>query len=141
MAVENNAQQDALSPFTSLYPYQFALLRTFRKSGVAVPTPIWFAHDQQGRLYFMTVSNTGKVKRIRNNGHVTLTPCTRSGQIVGDGKEIEGQARELPASEFARASDLLARKYGFMYKAFMFVGNIRKLTRTYIEIVPEISPK
>ncbi len=140
MAVENNEQQDALSPFTSLYPYEFAMLKTFRKSGAAVPTLIWFAHDEQGKLYFMTVSSTGKVKRIRNNGRVTLTPCTRSGKIIGDGKEIEGQARELPSSDFARASALLARKYGFMYKAFMFVGSLRKVARVYLEI-SEIAPK
>ena len=41
-------------------------LATFRKSGVAVYTPIWFA-EENNKLYFMTNSKLGKCKRIRNN--------------------------------------------------------------------------
>ena len=45
---------------------RYLSLATFRKNGVAVYTPIWFAEDGD-KLYFMTNSKLGKVKRIRNN--------------------------------------------------------------------------
>lgn len=121
--------------FAFLASQQFILLKTFRKNGVAVPTPVWFAFDN-GKLYVMTIENSGKVKRIRNNGHVLLTPCDRRGNIVGDGKELAGQARVLPASEHQHAQAVLAKKYGFMYQMFMLVGRMRKLVRAYIEITP-----
>lgn len=121
--------------FAALATQQFILLKTFRKNGVAVPTPVWFVFDN-GKLYVMTIGNTGKVKRIRNNGHVLLTPCDRRGNVLGDGKELEGQARELSASEQSYANIALAKKYGFMYQVFMLVGRVRKLVRVYIEIVP-----
>lgn len=128
-------QPKADSPFATLVPQQFLLLTTFRKNGVAMPTPIWFAHED-GKIVFMTVANTGKVKRIRNNGRVTLTPCDRAGKIIGDGTQIEGVAHELPTSEHAQALALLAQKYGLLHKLFTLFMNVRKAQRTYIEIVP-----
>ena len=41
---------------------RYISLATFRKSGVAVYTPIWFAEDDT-KLYFMTNSKLGKCKR------------------------------------------------------------------------------
>jgi len=38
-------QPKADSPFATLVPQQYLLLTTFRKNGVAMPTPIWFAHE------------------------------------------------------------------------------------------------
>ena len=41
-------------------------LATFRKSGKAVETPIWFAHAE-GSYYAFSAGNAGKVKRLRNS--------------------------------------------------------------------------
>jgi PPOX class probable F420-dependent enzyme len=49
-----------------IHKQKYISLATFRKSGVAVHTPIWFA-EENGRLYLMTSSKSGKYKRIRNN--------------------------------------------------------------------------
>jgi len=46
-----------------IHGQRYLSLATFRKSGVAVYTPIWFAEDDN-KLYFMTSSKTGKYKRI-----------------------------------------------------------------------------
>ena len=48
-------------------------LETFRKSGAAVATPVWFAEDL-GVFYVYSLANAGKVKRIRNNPRVRLMP-------------------------------------------------------------------
>ncbi len=130
MAV-NNSQANAA--FESLASHQFIQLKTFRKSGVAVATTMWFAlHD--GKLYVNTGASTGKMKRIRNNGHVQFTPCSRFGTVLGDGTELEGQARELAAGEARIARDLLIKKYGLPFRIFLLFGNMRKTSRVFIEI-------
>ncbi len=53
---------------------KYALLTTFRKDGRAVSTPLWVMPDGDG-VAFWTPDNTGKVKRIRNSGRVTITAC------------------------------------------------------------------
>src|SRR6266566_7796238 len=94
-------------PFASLSPYEFVLLTTFRKSGVGVPTAMWFAHEQ-GKLYMVTGRTTGKIKRIRNNGRVLLAPCDLIGNVLGP--QIEAFARELLTDQHAHADALLAQK-------------------------------
>ncbi len=122
-------------PFAYLYTQQYALLKTFRKNGAAVPTPIWFANEN-GRLYITTGSTAGKVKRIRNNGRVTLTPCDQRGRILGNGKEVEGIARELSPAEHTQANAVLLRKYKFMYRMFDIFGFLSRRKSTYLEVSP-----
>src|SRR5215470_11459462 len=83
-------------------------LATFRKSGIAVHTPIWFA-EENGRLYFMTGSKLGKYKRIRNNPRVTVAPCTMLGKIIGP--EFPASARILASEESGRVRRLINAKY------------------------------
>lgn len=132
MSTENSQATDQHT-FAHLAAEKFIQLKTFRKSGEAVPTPVWFA-SQQGKLYIITQANVGKVKRIRNNGRVMLTPCNQRGVVHG--QEVEGIAGELAVAEQAQANDLLAQKYGFMYKAIGLFSKIRKSQRTILEIKP-----
>ena len=126
---------DSSDPFASLYSHQYALLKTFRKNGDAVATPVWFANEN-GKLYITTGSTAGKVKRIKNNRRATLTPCDQRGRIVGDGKEVEGTARVLSEVEYAHANTVLLRKYKFMYRMFDVLGFLTRRRSTYIEISP-----
>ena len=134
---EDVGQQGSQSsdPFAYLYPYQFMLLKTFRKNGDAVGTQVWFANGN-GKLYVTTNITTGKVKRIRNNGRATMTPCDRRGNIIDGGKEVAGKARLLPESEQAQAVQFLARKYGFMFRMFALMRKLSKAQSTIIEIEP-----
>src|SRR5262245_23301176 len=50
---------------------KYVQLTTFRRDGRAVPTPIWVMPDGDG-VAFWTVRDSGKVKRIRNSGRVTI---------------------------------------------------------------------
>ncbi|HEU0002775.1 MAG TPA: PPOX class F420-dependent oxidoreductase [Ktedonobacteraceae bacterium] len=128
MATSNTPAQDT---FANLCRYQYALLTTFRKDGRAVPTIVWFAPDQD-KLYVMTPSTTGKIKRIRNNGRVVLAPCNARGKVLGE--PVEAQAHELSVNEYSRAVAALARKYGFLHRVAIFFQNVRKVKRTFIEI-------
>jgi hypothetical protein len=108
---------------------QYISLKTFRKSGQAVPTPVWFACEGD-RLYIVTQADAGKVKRIRNNGQVEVAPCDARGNLKGD--YVAAQARELPSAEHSRANDALNRKYGLIKRLFDLMQRGR--ARTYLEV-------
>ncbi len=118
-------------PFAYLYPYEFVLLTTFRKSGIGVPTAMWFAHEH-GKLYMVTGRTTGKMKRIRNNGHILLAPCDLMGRVLGP--QIEACARELPLVQYAYADALLASKYGAQYEMDSSGDEYEEDEETFIEI-------
>jgi uncharacterized protein len=111
-----------------IHGQRYISLTTFRKSGVAVRTPIWFA-EADNKLYFMTNSKLGKCKRIRNNPQVKIAPCTIRGRITGP--EFSGTARMLPATEFARVRQAIKAKYWLARVPFLW-----RNTDTFVEITP-----
>lgn len=76
-------------PFGILDGYKYANLTTFRESGEAVSTPVWFA-AAGNRLYVGTDPESGKMKRIRNDPRVVLTPANPWGKPLGE--SVEGTA-------------------------------------------------
>jgi PPOX class probable F420-dependent enzyme len=87
---------------------KYISLITFRKSGAAVPTPVWFG-EQNEQLYVMTRSDSGKYKRIRNNPQVRIAPCTVGGKITGP--EFAATARILPPEAWPAAHKMIKKKY------------------------------
>ena len=87
---------------------KYISLKTFRKNGTGVATPVWFG-EEDGKLYVMTRSDMGKTKRIRNSSKVTVAPCTIRGVVTGS--EFPATARVLPTEEHARARQTINRKY------------------------------
>ena len=87
---------------------KYISLTTFRKTGVAVRTPVWFA-EGHGKLYVMTRSDSGKYKRIRNNSSVKVAPCTARGKVTGP--DFDATARILPQEQWPAAKQLINRKY------------------------------
>jgi len=85
-------------------------LATFRRSGVAVETPVWFA-AHAGRLYVFTEGKAGKLKRLRANPAIRVAPCGVRGRLKGDW--LPGRARRVDDAEtVAAAYRALRRKYG-----------------------------
>ena len=93
---------------TQIRSQKYILLTTVRKSGVAVPTPVWFG-EADDKLYVMTRSDSGKYKRIRNTPRVQIAPCTIRGKVTGP--QFEASARVLPEQDWATARESLRRKY------------------------------
>lgn len=93
---------------TAIQGQNYVSLTTFRKTGAAVATPVWFG-EQDGKLYIMTISKSGKVKRIRNNPQVRVAPCTMRGKVTGP--EFAATARLLPPEDHLRARQTVNRKY------------------------------
>ena len=120
---------------------QCIALTTFRKTGQAVTTPVWFA-ERLGTIYVETHADAGKLKRLRHTARVTLAPCTYSGKVTGS--VSEGNARILTESEESTAaSAALAKKYGLMRSLYHFVRNARRMLQrkakagvVYIAIEP-----
>ncbi len=102
---------------------KYLLVTTFRRDGRAVPTPVWAARDGEALLVW-TVTDSGKVKRIRRDGHVTLAPCTSRGRATGT--ETPGHAEILDAEGTARARRLIAGRYGPVGRLVMLGSRMRR---------------
>ncbi|HUO27068.1 MAG TPA: PPOX class F420-dependent oxidoreductase [Candidatus Aquilonibacter sp.] len=105
---------------------KYISLTTFRKSGAAVATPVWFGQDGE-KLYVMTRSDMGKTKRIRNNPQVRVAPCTIRGRVTGP--EFPATVRILPAKEHAHARQTINRKYWLARMPLIWLR-----TDTYLEL-------
>jgi uncharacterized protein len=127
--------------FPDLGREQCIALTTFRKTGEAVTTPVWFAISL-GTIYVETHADAGKLKRLRRIARVTLAPCTYSGKVTGS--VSEGHASILTEPEESKAaSAALSKRYGLMRNLFHFVRNILRMLQrkanvdvVYIAIEP-----
>src|SRR5208282_3088775 len=102
--------------FAEFRDHKYISLESFKKNGDGVKTPVWFAADPASdlsgdgaRLYIYTIGNTGKVKRIRNNGHVKIAPCTIKGDPLGDW--ADANAEIMTGESASQAMKLLNKKY------------------------------
>jgi PPOX class probable F420-dependent enzyme len=105
---------------------KYISLTTFRKTGVGVPTPVWFG-EENGKIYVMTRHDMGKAKRIRNYPGVKVAPCTIRGKVTGP--DSPATARILPPEEHTSARQTINRKY-WMAR----IPLIWSRTDTYFEI-------
>jgi PPOX class probable F420-dependent enzyme len=109
-------------------------LETFRASGDAVRTPVWFVQDGlDGKIYVRTTNSSGKVKRIHRNQRVNIMACGQSGEPLGTW--VPAQARELTDNLTAeRVRELLFQKYGDMVGWFENQTRSKGLVYTVILI-------
>ncbi len=112
-----------MATFEQLGAEKYVLLTTFRRDGRAVPTPLWVVPDGTG-LAFWTPAGTGKVKRIRNSGRVTVAACDVRGNVRGGA--IEATARIGDAADLRRVAEGLKRKYGLMGRLSLLGSRLRR---------------
>jgi PPOX class probable F420-dependent enzyme len=119
----------------SLTTARFFSLATYRKSGAAVETPVWYA-EKDGKYYVFSAGEAGKVKRLRNSGYSRIAACTATGSITGEW--VETEARLLASEEEHIALAALRDKYGWQMRltdlGSKITGKFNK--RTYIEVSP-----
>ncbi len=89
---------------------RYVSLTTYRRDGTPVSTPVWHAVYGDG-LAIISDLDTGKVKRIRRDGRVTVTVCDFRGRTAPDAPSATGTARLLDDVETRDARALIARKY------------------------------
>ena len=108
-------------------------LETFRRSGESMKTPVWFVQEDD-TLYVQTVANSGKVKRIRNNGSINIAPCRMDG--TPNGCWVPAIAREVTSMEIIKkVNRLLEKKYGLIKKLFALHANRQRRVDTILEII------
>jgi PPOX class probable F420-dependent enzyme len=86
-------------------------LGTFRKNGVRVDTPVWFA-EQDCYFYVLSNNQAGKVKRLRNSSRCQITPCTMLGSPTGTWHESEAIVLSKEA-DMQMAHSIIRKKYGW----------------------------
>ena len=118
----------ALSQFSG---HKYLNLESYRKTGVAVATPVWFAQDGN-ELYIYSLAEAGKVKRIRNNPRVRVMPCDFRGGPKGDW--ADASARIIDGAEADKAQRLLDKKYGLMKRIGNIYSRIMNRSRAAIAI-------
>ncbi len=108
------------------------LLTTFRKSGVAVPTPVWYGRAGE-KLYVFSLASAGKIKRVRNNQQVQVAACTGIGRVTGP--TLEARARILPKDEEILARRALRHKYPIAFRfSEVFANGLLRRKWAFLEI-------
>jgi PPOX class probable F420-dependent enzyme len=88
-------------------------LVTFKRDGTPVATPVWCAGEDHSLLVY-TEADSGKVKRIRHDPHVTVAPCSFRGKPRGPAAE----AAATIVDDTGEVAALLTRKYRWMWRGY-----------------------
>jgi PPOX class probable F420-dependent enzyme len=104
---------------TPLDDAEYINLRSFKRDGSSVDTPVWCA-PLDGKLVIFTLRDSYKVKRVRRNARVQVAKCDVRGGLLGPWLDATCRAIEHDPAYDARAYAALARKYGLK----MRIGNV-----------------
>jgi uncharacterized protein len=97
-------------------------LVTYRKDGRPVHTPV-LSTPRDGDLLIQTQHTAGKLKRLRHNPAVEVTPCDGRGRHLG---EVErGTARILDSAETRQCQSLLLRRHGLVGRGSTLLRRLR----------------
>ncbi|OBG27102.1 PPOX class F420-dependent oxidoreductase [Mycobacterium sp. 852002-51057_SCH5723018] len=92
---------------------RYALLRSFRRDGTPVDTPIWFGLDGNALLFRTKIGP--KTRRLAGRPDVELTPCDYRGRVQPGAATTTGRATILSGADAERANRLLRRRYGWQW--------------------------
>lgn len=98
--------------FAAMANGRYLNLETYRRTGAAVRTPVWFAADPDAGepvFYVYTGATSGKVKRLRQASRARIAPSDGRGTVKGDW--IDARAELVTGPAFQRGMALLNRKY------------------------------
>jgi len=107
-------------------------LESFRKNGQGVKTPVWFVRDGNS-LRVWTFSGAGKIKRIRRDGLVRVTPSDASGTPLGEWVQAQASADDSP-EVVQYVEKLMRKKYGWKFAIFHSLGKMRKSKSAVLKV-------
>ncbi|WP_166904616.1 PPOX class F420-dependent oxidoreductase [Mycobacterium sp. DL440] len=90
----------------------YALLRSFRRDGTAVDTPIWFLLDGPTAVFRTKIGP--KTRRLTARPDVELVVCDYKGRITGN-TWLNGRATVLGGEDAQQANRALHRRYGWQW--------------------------
>lgn len=113
-----------MSDVDRLAAEKYVLLTTYRRDGRAVATPVWVVRDGDA-LAVWTARDSGKVKRVRRDGAVTVAPCDVRGRLRGE--PVPGRASLIGSeADLARVRALIRRKYPVLGPLTLLASRIRR---------------
>jgi len=119
---------------TDFANHKYLCLESYRKTGVPVRTPVWFAEDD-GRLYIYSLADSGKVKRIRNNPSVRVAACDARGRVLGEWADATAKIEDAAGEDLGMR--LLNKKYGLLKRiGDIFSAGLMGRKRVVISIIP-----
>ena len=92
---------------------RYAVLRTFRRDGSAVDTPIWFAVRANSVVFRTKVGP--KTRRLAARPDVELTACDYRGRVRDGATTFTGRATILSGAEAEVANQALHQRYGWQW--------------------------
>ena len=101
------------APLDTLGASKYISLTTFRGDGSPVPTPVWVVRDGEV-LRILTDPGSGKVRRLRANPAVVVSPCDMRGRVKADALVVSGTAVIDDEAETVRTMGLIEKRYGLM---------------------------
>ena len=102
-------------PFENLTDAKYCQLTTYRASGTPVPTPVWFVRD--GRSILVCSDDpSGKVRRIRRDPRVVISPCNFRGRTTGPSEP--GIGRVVAGDDAVEAERTMQRAYSLGKRLF-----------------------
>ncbi|QIV84677.1 PPOX class F420-dependent oxidoreductase [Mycolicibacterium frederiksbergense] len=90
---------------------RYAVLRTYRRDGTPVDTPIWFVIE--GRTALFRTKIGPKTRRLQARGDVQFTACDHRG--IPQGAAVPGRARMLSGDAAQQGNTALHRRYGWQW--------------------------
>ena len=95
-------------------------LKTKKRDGRQVPTPVWFVLRSDGTYIVLANMNSGKVKRIRNFAETQAAVCDWRGVVHGPWMALSAVLIE-ESEDFI---ELFRSKYGLQFRVFEFASRI-----------------
>ena len=102
---------------------RYISFRTFRRTGIAVDTPVWFASVDPDNHYLFSAADAGKVKRVKNSSTAQITTCDMQGGKLGRWHDCQAYLVS-DSAEANIAYALLARKYGWQMRLINFFSRL-----------------
>ena len=114
---------------TPLDDAEYINLRSYKRDGSPVDTPVWCA-PLDGKLVIFTLRDSYKVKRVRRNAKVQVAKCDIRGALLGPWLDATCRAIDDDPQYDARAYAALTSKYGLKMRVGNFfsalTGRIRR---------------
>lgn len=98
-------------------------LRTFRRNGTPVDTPVWVAAESEDTHYVFSAADAGKVKRIRISSTAQVATCDARGGSLGEWQDCHAYLVS-DSDENDTAYRLLRQKYGWQMKLTDFFSRL-----------------
>ncbi len=108
---------------------QYMAFTTYKKDGTPKPGPVWPVDAGDGRVGFITSSQTWKVKRLGNNNRVELQPSDARGRPTQGRSPRSGTAEVVRGSDFEAMQAKVSEKYGFKLKLIEGFHSLQRLVR------------